>query len=258
MRTCLSKDPREAQLRQLPFPFSHERSRKLHFQRCFCMCGEAKSSLQLGACPVANYRSLDCRSLVAVIWQRNENPKSRSNRPEMSKNEGGRIRMALYQPDIPQNAGTILRLAACMGVGVDVIGPTGFDMTDRALRRAGLDYLQSADLTRYLSMSEFEMAREQGNMGRLVLLTTNAKTPYTDFAFAGDDTLLLGRESAGVPLDVHEMADARLVIPMRVGDALLEYRRGGGDGIGGGLAPVGRISSPVSRRHFYKKVEKRR
>jgi tRNA (cytidine/uridine-2'-O-)-methyltransferase len=123
------------------------------------------------------------------------------------------MRLALYQPDIPQNAGTILRLAACLGVAVDVIGPAGFDMSDRNLRRAGLNYLNHVEIARHLSFAAFQKARR----GRLVLLTTAASTAYTDFTFAADDTLLLGRESAGVPANVHEMADARVRIPMRPG-----------------------------------------
>lgn len=124
------------------------------------------------------------------------------------------MRLALYQPDIPQNTGTILRLAACLGVGVDVIGPTGFDMTDRALRRAGLDYLASVEIVRHLSFERFLAERARG---RLVLLTTRGDVAHTEFRFAADDTLLLGRESAGVPASVHEIADARVQIPLRAG-----------------------------------------
>ena len=128
------------------------------------------------------------------------------------------MRLALYQPDIPQNAGTILRLAACLGVAVDVIGPAGFDMSDRNLRRAGLDYLDHVEIVRHLSFAAFMAGREStGTGGRLVLLTTAAETAYTDFAFARDDTLLLGRESAGVPESVHEVVDARVRIPMQPG-----------------------------------------
>lgn len=123
------------------------------------------------------------------------------------------MRLALYQPDIPQNAGTILRLAACLGVGVDVIGPAGFDMSDRNLKRAGLDYLEHVEIARHVSFAAFQAAPR----GRLVLLTTAASIVYTDFVFAADDTLLLGRESAGVPESVHEAADARLRVPMRPG-----------------------------------------
>ncbi len=125
------------------------------------------------------------------------------------------MRLALYQPDIPQNAGTILRLAACMGVAVDVIGPAGFDMSDRNLRRAGLDYLASVEIVRHVSFDSFLATRGTGQ--RLVLLTTHGETAYPDFRFAPDDTLLLGRESAGVPEHVHGRADARLRIPMRPG-----------------------------------------
>jgi len=126
------------------------------------------------------------------------------------------MRLALYQPDIPQNTGTILRLAACLGVPVDVIGPTGFDMTDRALRRAGLDYLAHVEIERHASFAAFDVWR-RAQSARLVLLTSHADTPYTGFAFRPDDTLLLGRESAGVPEAVHNLVDARLRIPMRPG-----------------------------------------
>jgi tRNA (cytidine/uridine-2'-O-)-methyltransferase len=126
------------------------------------------------------------------------------------------MRLALYQPDIAQNTGTMLRLAACLGVGVDVIAPTGFDMTDRALRRAGLDYLAHVEIVRHASFAHFEAARQRSR-SRLVLLTTRAEVPYTSFAFQRTDTLLLGRESAGVPETVHAVADARLRIPMREG-----------------------------------------
>ena len=128
----------------------------------------------------------------------------------------GRMRLALYQPDIAQNTGTILRLAACLGVGVDVIAPTGFDMSDRAIRRAGLDYLQHVEIVRHASFADFEAARQRSG-SRLLLLTTRAETAYTSFAFQPADTLLLGRESAGVPDTVHQAADARLRIPMRPG-----------------------------------------
>ncbi len=126
------------------------------------------------------------------------------------------MRLALYQPDIAQNTGTILRMGACLGVPVDVIGPTGFDMTDRALRRAGLDYLDHVDLTRHESFTDFESLRTRRG-GRLVLLSSHADRAYTDFEFRDTDTLLLGRESAGVPEAIHNSADARLSIPMRHG-----------------------------------------
>ena len=122
------------------------------------------------------------------------------------------MRIALYQPDIAGNAGTILRMAACLDVGVDIIGPAGFDFSDRALRRAGMDYLEMARLARHVDFANFERARLPGQ--RLVLFSTGAELPYTDFSFAPDDILLFGRESAGVPESVHALADARLLIPM--------------------------------------------
>lgn len=126
------------------------------------------------------------------------------------------VAIALYQPDIPQNAGNILRLAACLGVSAHVIGPAGFDLSDRAFRRAGMDYLAAADIIRHLDWPGFQAWRA-GQAGRLVLLTTQAATGYTDFTFGAEDVLLFGRESAGVPQPVHEAADARLLIPMRPG-----------------------------------------
>ena len=126
------------------------------------------------------------------------------------------MRLALYQPDIPQNTGTILRLAACLGVPVDIVGPAGFDMTDRSLRRAGLDYLDHVDLKRHESFEAFlECLNQAGH--RLVLLSSHAKVTHVDFAFEEGDTLLLGRESAGVPDDVHAVAGARIKVPMREG-----------------------------------------
>ena len=128
------------------------------------------------------------------------------------------MRLALYQPDIPQNAGNLLRTAACLDVAVDIIEPCGFVLDDRAYRRAGLDYLAGVALTRHISWDDF-MARRRATAapGRLILLTTKASTPYTRFAFRADDCLLLGRESAGAPDDVHAAADARVVIPMAAG-----------------------------------------
>jgi tRNA (cytidine/uridine-2'-O-)-methyltransferase len=126
------------------------------------------------------------------------------------------MRLALYQPDIPQNTGTILRLAACLAVPVDVIGPTGFDMTDRALRRAGMDYLEYVEITRHVDFTAFDATRRAEGR-RLVLLTTKADTTHIAFVFQSTDTLLLGRESAGVPDTVHAAADARIRIPLATG-----------------------------------------
>ena len=124
------------------------------------------------------------------------------------------MRLALYEPDIPQNCGSLLRLGACLGVGVDIIEPCGFLFSDKGLKRAGMDYLTEADYARHTSWSVFQAAR---GPGRIVLLTSKGSVPFTDFAFAPDDTILLGRESAGVPDTVHDTVDARLRIPMRAG-----------------------------------------
>lgn len=123
------------------------------------------------------------------------------------------MRLALYEPDIPQNTGTILRLAACLGVGVDLIEPMGFPFDDRRLRRAGMDYLDRVDLRRHPNWAAFRSATR----GRLLLMTTQGDATLPTFAFQPDDVLLLGRESAGVPEAVHRAADARLRIPMRPG-----------------------------------------
>lgn len=122
------------------------------------------------------------------------------------------MRIALYQPDIPQNTGTILRLAACMGIAVDIIEPAGFDVSYRSLRRAGLDYLDHVDITRHVSFEAFLDLRRQL---RHVLLTTRAGTAHVEFHFHKDDVLLLGRESAGVPDAVHAAIAERIRIPMR-------------------------------------------
>lgn len=122
------------------------------------------------------------------------------------------MRLALYEPDIPQNVGALMRLGACLGVGIDLIEPCGFLLSDRGLKRAGMDYLKSADIRRHDSWDRFR--REPAPNGRLVLLTTRGDMAYTEFAFATGDTLLVGRESAGVPDAVHAAADARLTIPL--------------------------------------------
>lgn len=126
------------------------------------------------------------------------------------------MRLALYQPDIPQNAGTLLRSAACLGVAVDLIEPAGFDISDRRFRRAGLDYLDALELRRHVSFEAFETWRRAEGL-RLVLATTAAATPYTEHRFGPQDVLMVGRESAGVPPHVHEAAEARVAVPMRPG-----------------------------------------
>ena len=126
------------------------------------------------------------------------------------------LRVALYQPDIPGNTGTILRMAACLGFAVDLIEPAGFDISDRSLKRAGMDYLEQAALTRHPDWRHFEAWRLQAGR-RIVLLSTTAVIPYTDYQFQENDILLFGRESSGVPDNVHDCVDARLLIPMMPG-----------------------------------------
>lgn len=125
------------------------------------------------------------------------------------------MRIALFEPDIPQNTGTLMRLAACLGIALDVIEPAGFLLSDRRLRRAGMDYLDALEWQRHSSWDDFLAAQSPNR--RLVLLTTKGSLPYHRFMFHADDILLLGRESAGVPDEVHARADERLLIPMRKG-----------------------------------------
>src|SRR5215469_3970616 len=122
------------------------------------------------------------------------------------------LRIALYQPDIPQNTGTVLRLCACLGIEAHIIEPAGFPTSDRAFRRAGMDYLEAVAIRRHASWDAFTAWRLEAGM-RIILFTTCAETSYLDHAFQADELLLFGRESAGVPERVHREADARLFIP---------------------------------------------
>lgn len=124
------------------------------------------------------------------------------------------LSVALFQPDIAGNTGTILRTAACLGFAVHIIEPAGFDLSDKALRRAGMDYLAMATLTRHVTWDAFELWRAEAGR-QLTLLTTKAPVPYTDHPYASDEVLLFGSESAGVPDAVHAGVDARLTIPMQ-------------------------------------------
>jgi tRNA (cytidine/uridine-2'-O-)-methyltransferase len=126
------------------------------------------------------------------------------------------MRLALFQPDIPQNLGAALRLGACLGVAVDVIEPCGFPLSERAVRRAALDYAALAEVTRHHSWDRFLEDRARTG-GRLVLFTTRGAAPFHSFAYGPDDILLFGRESAGVPDEVHDAAEARLFIPLQPG-----------------------------------------
>jgi tRNA (cytidine/uridine-2'-O-)-methyltransferase len=126
------------------------------------------------------------------------------------------MRIALFQPDIPQNTGTILRLCACLGLEAHIVEPAGFPVSDRAFRRAGMDYLDQVSIVRHESWHDFERWRRQEGL-RLVLFTTQGAIPYLDHRFSTRDILVFGRESAGVPPEVHAAADARLLIPLRAG-----------------------------------------
>ena len=148
--------------------------------------------------------------------------------------------LALYQPDIPQNAGTMLRMCACLGIDAAIIEPAGFPVSDRHFRRAGMDYLDAVRIDRHVSFAAFEAWRAAAGR-RLVLLSTHAELAYTALAYRPGDVLLVGRESAGVPEAVHHAADARVVVPIRrplrslnvavaaamvVGEALRQTRAG--------------------------------
>jgi tRNA (cytidine/uridine-2'-O-)-methyltransferase len=126
------------------------------------------------------------------------------------------MRIALYEPDIPQNTGTILRTCACLGLEAHIIEPAGFPVTDRAFRRAGMDYLDRVTIVRHAAFADFESWRRREGLS-LVLMTTAASQPYLEHVFANNQIVLFGRESAGVPQAVHEAADHRLLIPVREG-----------------------------------------
>ncbi|MDP2296064.1 MAG: tRNA (cytidine(34)-2'-O)-methyltransferase [Pseudolabrys sp.] len=126
------------------------------------------------------------------------------------------MRIALYEPDIPQNTGTILRTCACLGVEAHIIEPAGFPVTDRAFRRAGMDYLDRVTILRHAAFADFEDWRRRERL-TLVLMTTAGSQNYLDHTFANDQVVLFGRESAGVPQAVHDAAEVRLRIPVADG-----------------------------------------
>jgi len=145
------------------------------------------------------------------------------------------MRLALFEPDIPQNTAAIIRLGACLGAAVDIIEPCGFLFSEAGFRRAGLDYVERADIRRHPSWEAFYATLT----GRLVLLTTKASTSYTAFGFAPDDTLLLGRESAGVTDRVHQAAHARIRIPLRAGLRSLNVAQAAAMALGEALRQTG-------------------
>jgi tRNA (cytidine/uridine-2'-O-)-methyltransferase len=153
------------------------------------------------------------------------------------------MHIALYEPDIPQNTGTILRLCACLGIAAHIIEPAGFPVSDRAFRRAGMDYLDAVTIVRHGSWPDFEDWRRSDGR-RLVLFTTSATVSYLDYSFAAEDVLLFGRESAGVAPDIHAAADARLVIPMRPGLRSLNVALAAAMAAGEALRQTGGMAVP--------------
>ncbi|MBV9903951.1 MAG: tRNA (cytidine(34)-2'-O)-methyltransferase [Alphaproteobacteria bacterium] len=146
------------------------------------------------------------------------------------------MRLVLFEPDIPQNTGTLLRLGACLGVAVDIVEPCGFVFSDAQMRRAGMDYLDQAEWQRHAS---WEAYLAQRGPGRLVLMTSKGDLPYANFAFAADDDIVLGRESAGAPDFVHRRADARLRIPLRPGLRSINVAQAGAMVLGEALRQTG-------------------
>jgi tRNA (cytidine/uridine-2'-O-)-methyltransferase len=155
------------------------------------------------------------------------------------------MQIALFQPDIPQNTGTILRLCACLNVTAHIIEPAGFPVSDRHFRRAGMDYLDQVAIMRHDSWSKFEQWRNDKGC-RLILFTTKGTCPYLDYRFDAADMLLFGRESAGVPDEVAAAADARLVIPIEPGLRSLNVAMAAAMALGEALRQTGRATGPRS------------
>lgn len=155
------------------------------------------------------------------------------------------MRLALFQPDIPPNAGTMLRLAACLDVGVDIIEPCGFPFSERSFRRAGMDYLAHADITRHQDWENFLAARQAGpTPPRLVLLTTQASISYDQLTYRKDDILLVGQEGSGAPAYVHQAAAVRVRIPVRPETRSLNVAVAAAMVLGEALRQTGGFPSP--------------
>jgi tRNA (cytidine/uridine-2'-O-)-methyltransferase len=154
------------------------------------------------------------------------------------------LRLALYQPDIPQNAGAMIRLAACLDVAVDIVEPAAFDVSDRNFRRSGMDYLERAAITRHDSFRAFEAWRRQAGR-RLVLAETDGAVAHTDFAFQPGDIVMVGRESAGVPPEVYAAAEASVYVPMRHGLRSLNVALAAAMVLGEALRQVGGYPQPT-------------
>lgn len=155
------------------------------------------------------------------------------------------LRLALYQPDIPQNAGTMIRLCACLGVAVDIVEPAAFDVSDRHFRRSGMDYLERAAITRHDGFGAFEDWRRSAGR-RLVLAETDGATAHVDFAFRPGDVIMVGRESAGVPAEVYAAADASVHVPMRPGLRSLNVAVAAAIVLGEALRQVGGFAPPMT------------
>ncbi|MEM9963721.1 MAG: tRNA (cytidine(34)-2'-O)-methyltransferase [Asticcacaulis sp.] len=156
------------------------------------------------------------------------------------------MRLALFQPDIPQNLGSAIRLSACLGVFLDIIEPCGFPLDDKAIKRAAMDYTTCAKVSRHASFDAFcDFRRKLADDGRVILFTTKAAQPYTDFAFRPSDILLMGRESAGVPDNVHAYADARLYVPMQAGARSINVINTAAMALGEGLRQTGGFAAPL-------------
>ena len=155
------------------------------------------------------------------------------------------MRVALYQPDIPQNTGSILRLCACLSVEAHIIEPAGFPVSDRHFRRAGMDYLDQVTIMRHDSWTKFEQWRHDRGL-RLILFSTKGALPYLEHRYAASDILLFGRESAGVPDEVAAAADARLVIPVAPGLRSLNVAMAAAMALGEALRQTGRQNSGMA------------
>lgn len=155
------------------------------------------------------------------------------------------LRLALYQPDIPQNAGTMIRMAACLGLTVDIVEPASFDVSDRNFRRSGMDYLERAAIMRHDSFGAFEDWRRQAGH-RLVLAETDGATAHTEFAFRPGDIVLVGRESAGVPPEVAASAEASVHVPMRPGLRSLNVAIAAALVVGEALRQLGGYPDPAA------------
>lgn len=153
------------------------------------------------------------------------------------------LRLALYQPDIPQNAGTMIRLAACLGLAVDIVEPAAFDVSDRHFRRSGMDYLERAAVMRHDSFAAFEEWRRSAGH-RLVVAETDGATAHADFAFHAGDIVMVGRESAGMPAQVLGAADASVYIPMQPGLRSLNVAVAAAIVLGEALRQVGGYAVP--------------